>query len=395
MSIFFNENFPNIRLHLITGPMFSGKTTKLINFVDDYLNSSKDLKCDIISSSSTSAENLSSNYQNKTLIFKYFFDNRYSSNQISTHTKVMRPAISCQSLVPHLKECEDMEVVAIDEGQFFDDLTEFISLLISSRKTSSRTINSSPIPLDIIIDSLDGDFLRHPFGKTLDLIPICTTFVKLRTLWKHDNETVNESDSLFKINGSPFSFRTVKSSKIKLIGGEESYKAATRSEYMKQSQAFISTENKDKIADSQSLSSDFGFVSIFIGRKKSGKTKELIKKIFEIEFYNSNHSENEKKTAILISTDTESISQNFVKCKTTQTLPSFSELSNFDCILIDDFHLYSNSAELCDSLANNGKYVFASGLSSDENNKLPAEVKLLIPMSESVIFLGNNLELIE
>lgn len=377
MNIFLNKNFSNARLHLITGPMFSGKTTKLINYVDDYVLNN-------VSQTSNSIS-LPNEHQNKTIVFKYFLDDRYSSTQISTHNKVMRPAISCQSLTPHLEECNDKEVVAIDEAQFFDDLYEFIHLLIESRNTTDGA--TSLPPLDIIVDSLDGDFLRHPFGQVLDLIPICDTFTKLRTLWNPDDEEPSEQDSLFKIIGASFSLRTIKSSKLKLIGGEESYKAATRAEYIKQSQVFISIENKDEKNKILSTPHNYGFVSIFIGRKKSGKTKELIKKIFEIEHFNSNHKENEKKTIIFISSDLESISQSFLKCKTTQNLPSFDELLKFDCILIDDFHNYPNSANLCDSLANHGKFVFVSGLSSDVDGKIPLELKLLIPMSESTIFL--------
>lgn len=68
-------------------------------------------------------------------------------------------------------------------------------------------------------------------------------------------------------------------------------------------------------------------------------------------------------------------------------LPLLNELSKFDCILIDDFHCFPNSAELCDSLANDGKFVFASGLISDLNGKVPPEVKFLIPMSESAVLI--------
>lgn len=376
MEILLNQKFTNIRLHLITGPMFSGKTTKLINFVDEHSNN----KTPQVPDSNSFAID---KHQNKTIIFKYFLDDRYSSNQISTHNKVMRPAIPCQSLTPYLKDCDDKEVVAIDEAQFFDDLFDFIYHLIESRNNKEASSSS----LDIFVDSLDGDFLRHPFGQVLDLLPICNSFFKLRTLWKTDGKETSEQDSLFKIKGAPFSLRTNKSSKVKLIGGEESYKAATRSEYIKQSQSLILNENKISTIPSI-LPSKFGFVSLFIGKKKSGKTKELIKKIFEIENFNSNHPENEKKKIIFVSTDFDSISQIFLKCKTTQNLPSFNDLINFDCILIDDFHCYPNSSELCDSLANNGKFVFASGLSSDENGKVPPEVKLLIPMSESTIFLN-------
>lgn len=299
MSIFLNKRI-NVRLHLITGPMFSGKTTKLIKYVDDYFSSSPLYES-----------------QDKVIIYKYFLDDRYSTTKISTHDKVMRPAISCKSLVPHLKECDDKEIVAFDEGQFFDDLYEFIHLLIKTRNSTENTANS--IPLDIIVDSLDGDFLHHPFGQALDLLPICDSFTKLRATLKLDNENSTEQDSLFKIKGASFSLRTIKSSKLKLIGGGEAYKASTREEYIKQSQAFISSEYKEEKKEFPH-SIKYGFVSIFIGREKSGKTNQLIKKISEIENYNSTNSENDKKTIIFISSENESISQNSLKCKTSAVL---------------------------------------------------------------------------
>lgn len=41
---------------------------------------------------------------------------------------VIRPAITCKYLVPHLVECNGKEIVAIDEGQFFDDLQKRIQM---------------------------------------------------------------------------------------------------------------------------------------------------------------------------------------------------------------------------------------------------------------------------
>jgi thymidine kinase len=63
----------------------------------------------------------------------------------------------------------DVDVIGIDEGQFFDDIIEFSELWANKGKI-------------IIIAGLDGTFQRKPFGKITELIPLCETVIKLKAI---------------------------------------------------------------------------------------------------------------------------------------------------------------------------------------------------------------------
>eukprot|EP00873_Tetraselmis_striata_P007660 jgi/Tetstr1/427924/TSEL_017999.t1 len=65
-----------------------------------------------------------------TVIVKSKIDNRYSADEIVTHDGCRRPCYAVSTLaelrkVLGDKQYQDVQVVAIDEGQFFDDLREY------------------------------------------------------------------------------------------------------------------------------------------------------------------------------------------------------------------------------------------------------------------------------
>jgi len=141
-------------LELILGNMFSGKTSYLIEIYK------MNQICD-----------------KKQIVINYEDDNRYDELQMSTHDKIKIPCIKSSkflfnTFVGELKEDienKNIEVVLINEGQFFEDIIEFVNYLLSMNK-------------QIYICGLDGDFKRQKFGKLLDLIPIADNYVKLRSL---------------------------------------------------------------------------------------------------------------------------------------------------------------------------------------------------------------------
>jgi thymidine kinase len=60
-------------------------------------------------------------------------------------------------------------VILINEGQFFNDLYDFIvSMLVQNKK--------------IYVCGLDGDYKRNKFGQMLDIVPLCDKVVKLTSL---------------------------------------------------------------------------------------------------------------------------------------------------------------------------------------------------------------------
>ena len=139
-------NVNSAYLELIIGPMFSGKTSRL---VDIY----KQCKfCNIPVS-----------------VINHSIDERYHDTMLSTHDKVMIPCIKTNYITDVLDIIVSSQVIIINEGQFFDDLYKTIVSLLSQGKK-------------IYVGGLDGDFERKKFGQILDLIPMCDKITKLTSL---------------------------------------------------------------------------------------------------------------------------------------------------------------------------------------------------------------------
>lgn len=148
-------------LELIIGPMFSGKTSKLLEIY-------KQCKfCNIPVS-----------------IMNHSIDTRYHSTMLSSHDKIMAPCIQTQELnefwtleenetnatvISNHKSLRESDVILINEGQFFPDLYEVVEDMLKYNKT-------------IYISGLDGDFERKKFGSILDLIPLSDKVSKLSSL---------------------------------------------------------------------------------------------------------------------------------------------------------------------------------------------------------------------
>jgi thymidine kinase len=152
-------------LELILGPMFSGKTSRLVEIYK---------QCKFCNISVT--------------VINHTIDNRYDEELLSTHDKVKIPCIKTERLldlwaesinleddieiIPRSKDkCKIRisEVILINEGQFFPDLEEFVRILLNDGKK-------------VYICGLDGDFERKRFGTILDLIPLCDKVTKLTSL---------------------------------------------------------------------------------------------------------------------------------------------------------------------------------------------------------------------
>ena len=160
-------------LELFIGPMFSGKTSKLIELYKQYKF------CNI-----------------PVLVINHCIDNRYSESvkELSSHDKITIPCLQTENLLD-IEINFETNIILINEGQFFKDLYQFTVLMLEQNKT-------------IYISGLDGDFKCHRFGEILDLIPLCDKVTKLQSLC-----------SLCK-NGCPgiFSLRLTNEQQQTLIG---------------------------------------------------------------------------------------------------------------------------------------------------------------------------------
>jgi len=97
----------------------------------------------------------------KVLVVNYIGDTRYGQECIASHDKEIQKAVCVEKLksIEHLVRSGDYNVIAIDEGQFFSDLYEFV------------TAWADELDVHIVISGLDGTSERQPFGDILRLIP--------------------------------------------------------------------------------------------------------------------------------------------------------------------------------------------------------------------------------
>lgn len=172
----------NGRIELVVGPMFAGKTTELMRRVKREIHARK--KCFVI---------------------KYSRDTRYNDAHVASHDK---SALRANASVAELSAIGDRwrayDVLAIDEGQFYPDLYDFATYAADAGKI-------------VIISALDGDFMRKPFGRICELIPMCETVDKLHAVCMMCHEAP-----------AAFTRRTVVSNEQELIGGADMYIAACR-----------------------------------------------------------------------------------------------------------------------------------------------------------------------
>lgn len=149
-----------VELHLVMGPMFAGKTTYLLNKVNDLLS------LNIIS--------------DDIFLINHSSDSRYDINKIYSHNGLHYNATSLSQLsdiLDILKLKPNIKYIFIDEAQFFNDLyNTIISILLANAQQ-----NEFPLLECIYLFGLDSDFKQEPFynSKMLDLIPYSNTINKL------------------------------------------------------------------------------------------------------------------------------------------------------------------------------------------------------------------------
>ena len=123
-------------IEVICGPMFSGKSEELIRRIR---------RAEIA--------------RLRVQIFKHSFDDRYDAANIVSHSQQSLPSRA----VEHINEVLDLvddrtEVLAIDEGQFFDD-----DLIVVANRLAN-------LGKRVIVAGLDLDYRGRPFGPIPALI---------------------------------------------------------------------------------------------------------------------------------------------------------------------------------------------------------------------------------
>ena len=142
-------------LQIILGPMFSGKTSRLIQIYKTHSYIGK-----------------------KIAVINHGSDTRYTDSMLSTHDKTMIPCLFISDLkevwenptTTYHTNLREADVILINEGQFFLYLKDIILEMVEKYKKH------------VVICGLDGDFKRNRFGEILDLIPYCDSVEKLSAL---------------------------------------------------------------------------------------------------------------------------------------------------------------------------------------------------------------------
>ena len=148
-------------LELYSGPMYSGKTSKLLDLYKQFRF------CELT-----------------TMVINHADDSiRYSSSHLSTHDKLMIPCIMANKLSEICdisdnnttngnfeEEFKNAKIILINEGQFFEDIVEWVSIAVEKYNKN------------VYVCGLDGDFKRKKFGNWLEgLIPLCDNHTKFHS----------------------------------------------------------------------------------------------------------------------------------------------------------------------------------------------------------------------
>lgn len=129
------------KIVVITGPMFSGKTSRLLEFIERESIAGKNV-----------------------LLFKPEIDKRYSKNSVVTHkgykVKAIISPINFKAGDFIAKKSREADVVGIDEAQFWDEnihFPEFLDMLADSGKV-------------VYVSTLNTDHRGKAFKNSKDLL---------------------------------------------------------------------------------------------------------------------------------------------------------------------------------------------------------------------------------
>ena len=179
-------------IEVICGPMFAGKSEELIRRV----------------------KTLSYAHQ-KIVAFKPAIDNRYDKRAIASHDGEKYQAFAIKSAEDILPLVEsDVQVVAIDEVQFFKD-----SIVSICESLADRGVR-------VIVAGLDTDFRGEPFGVMPLLLARAEFVTKLSAACTVCGCAATRTQRL--VDGKPANY----DDPIILVGAKESYEARCRKHHI-------------------------------------------------------------------------------------------------------------------------------------------------------------------
>ena len=168
-------------IEVVCGPMFSGKTEELIRRMRRAQIAGQKIE-----------------------IFKPSSDIRYDDKEVVSHDKNSIPSTSIESSSNILLLADDVQVVGIDEAQFFDEgIIEVANTLANQGKR-------------VVVAGLDLDFKGRPFGPMPHLLATAEYVTKLHAICRR--------------TGGPahYSFRKVAGDQTFMLGETQEYEPVSR-----------------------------------------------------------------------------------------------------------------------------------------------------------------------
>ena len=173
-------------IEVICGSMFSGKTEELIRRLRRAQFANQ-----------------------KIAIFKPGIDTRYSDMEVVSHDAHKIESRPIKDAAQMLEVDKDVQVVGIDEAQFFDD-----SLIDVCQQLANRGVR-------VIIAGLDTDYLGKPFGPMPGLMAIAEDVQKVHAICLGCGALANHSHRLSR------------SKKLVVLGEKDTYEPLCRECYQK------------------------------------------------------------------------------------------------------------------------------------------------------------------
>jgi thymidine kinase len=171
-------------IEVICGSMFSGKTEELIRRLKrvEFANQ-------------------------KAIIFKPITDVRYSKSKVVSHDSNEIESIPVKSSSDIENLSKEVDVVALDEAQFFDD--DIVRVCNNLANSGKR----------VIVAGLDMDFEGNPFGPMPNLMAVAEFVTKVHAICTQTGNLAN------------FSHRISKNKDLVLLGEREEYEPLSRNAF--------------------------------------------------------------------------------------------------------------------------------------------------------------------
>lgn len=178
------------KLTIVTGPMYSGKTEKILQLINK------------------------AEYRGKTVLaVKYKLDNRYSDTKIVSHfgrDLKAEPASTIEEINKLVQE-QTPKVIAIDEAQFIKGIKQAVRHWVSSG-------------LDVFLSTLDLDCWEEPWQEINDLLCYADKIYKLTAVCPTCKKNATRTQLL--VDPSVF-----KDGSNVLIGGNDLYEPRCKNHF--------------------------------------------------------------------------------------------------------------------------------------------------------------------